>query len=79
MLLQDGDQKDEDYDENEDERQLLVLSSTLGHFAQHSFGPIQAILVPVDNAVYFIQHGNMALELIADLHTQLPLTANRLS
>ena len=74
--LRDGNQQDEDDDQDDDGHHLLALTGGTGDAADLTPGAVEAALVTVDNALVVAEHGDLVVELVADLHAQLALAAD---
>lgn len=78
-LFQDGNEEDEDDDEGENGGDLLVVAGGPGDLVDGPVGAVEARLVPVRGALDVVEHGDVGVELIADLHAQLTLPADGLA
>lgn len=78
-LFQNGNEEDEDDDEDDNGGDLLVVASGPGDLVDSPVGAVETRLVPVRSALDVVEHGDVGVELIADLHAQLALPPDRLA
>lgn len=77
--FQDCDQEDENNNQYNNGGHLLVLAGAPRHLAEGIPRTIQTTLVTVCNGLDLVQHGNMAIQLVAYLHAELTLAADGLA
>lgn len=78
-LFENSDQQDQNDDEDHNGRHLLILTGPFGDLAQHPRRAIQATLLTIRDALDLVQHGDVAIQLVANLHANLALAADGLA
>lgn len=74
--LQNSNEQDEDDDEDNYGGDLLVVVGAAGDTAEGSRGAVETGLVAVDGGVDVVEHGDVAVELVANLQAELALAAD---